>query len=180
MAKKGYIVESRIAATNVDSYNRTAVCANSDVDGGVLLELGDMTGDVFAGTIVTATGKTGLWMAYNPSEHFTDVNGKIFAGLSADPRDYTNLKGRPIDVFKPQVGDLVVFTEGNIATASVAGLTKGDYLEPGANGQFVKKAGSPTASTTSFKVQKVGTMPFPQAGIGQEAAKTWLCECVQN
>ncbi len=178
MAKHGYIIETRLASKNVDAYNRTAQCAE-DVDGGALLELTEMKGDVFTATKVKEGNKKGLWMAYNPSEHFTDVNGKMFAGLSADPRDYTNVKNRPMDVFKLQVGDLVGFTEGNVKSADVASLTVGKFLEADASGQLAKKD-SATANTTSFKVVQAKTIPMPQAKIGHEAVKVWICECVQN
>lgn len=179
MAKHGYIIETRIASKNVDAYNRTAQCTE-DVDGGALLELGEMKGDVFTATLVKATGKMGLWMAYNPSEHYTVVGDKVFAGLSADPRDYTNVKDRPIDIFKPQAGvDLVGFTTGNIKDEDISNLTVGKYLEMDATGKWTKKD-SPTDSTTSFKVVQIKTIPMPQAKIGNEAVKVWICECAQN
>lgn len=113
---------------------------------------------------------------YNPSEHFTKVGDKIFAGLSADPRDYTNLIGRNGDAFKPQVGDIIGLTDGNIKADET--VAEGKYLEQGADGYVVKT--SPTASTTSLKVIKIETLPFPQAGIGMEFAKLYLCEVVYN
>ena len=179
MAKKGYIIETRIAAKNVDSYNRTAQC-DENLDGGALVELGEMNGDVFTATQVKATGKTGLWMVYNPSEHYTDVDGKLFAGLSADPRDYTNIKKRPCDVFKPQVGDLIGFTAGNIKEGDVGSLAVGSYLEPEAGGQYAKKDSAPTASTTSFLIKQIKTIPMPQSKIGMEEVKVYIAECVQN
>ncbi len=179
MAKKGYIIETRIAAKNVDAYNRTALC-EADLDGGALVELGEMKGDAFTATQVKATGKVGLWMAYNPSEHYTVVDDKYFAGLSADPRDYTNIKNRPLDIFKLQVGDLVGFTAGNIKSSDLGSVVVGDYLEPEAGGQLARKQTSPTEATTSFKVVQVKTIPMPQAKIGMEQVKVFIAECAQN
>lgn len=178
MAKKGYIIESQIAAKDVDAFNRNAI-ASDDVDGGALVALGGLaTGDnnLFEATLATDGTGGGLYMAYNPSEHFTKVGDNIFAGLTVDPRDYTNLANRPFDVFKPQIGDVIAFTDGNIKTGET--VTKGSYLEIGASGLEVQV--SPTANTTSFKVIEVGVQPFPQAGIGHENAPKYVCEVVFN
>lgn len=175
---KGYIIEGRIMAKDVESLNRTALCT-ADVDGGTLVSLDAFADGAFTAT-VTTSGQ-GLYMAYNPSEHLIDVNGdgsKLVAGgnISADPRDYTNIADRPIDVFKPQVGDIVKFTDGNLATGETPVV--GNFLEQEAGG-YVANA-TATASTTSFKVLEKTVLPFPQAGIGMELANLYVCECVAN
>lgn len=175
MAKKGYMIEKRIFAKDVEALNRSAKSA-TNIDGGTLVSLGAYADGVFTAT--KATEGIGLWMAYNPSEHFTEVEGNIFAGLTKDPRDYTNLHDRTFDVFKPQVGDLVTITDGNLKAGEASKVVEGKFLEQGANGYEVKT--SATASTTSLKVIAVETLPFPQAGIGMEFAKAYLCEVAQN
>lgn len=177
MAKKGFIYETQIAAKDVDALNRFAV-ASVDVDGGTLVSLGTKTDDVFAATVATDGTDGGLWMAYNPSEHFTEIGDNIYAGesLNVDPREYTNLAGRTFDVFKPQVGDLIGFTAPNIKEGETVAVDS--YLEIGADGFEVKA--SATASTTSFKVVGIEDVPFPNAGIGYEVAKKYVTECVFN
>jgi hypothetical protein len=176
MAKKGYMIESKISAKDIDALNRSAK-ASVDVDGGTLVELGAYADGVFTATKASGA-KTGLWMAYNPSEHLVEVNGKLIAGesISPDPRDYTNIKDRVFDVFKPQVGDIVSLTDGNLADSQTVSV--GKFLEQGASGYEVKA--SATASTTSLKVIAVENLPFPQAGIGMEFAKKYICEVAQN
>lgn len=169
----GYIVEARISAKDVEALNRTATCTE-DVAGGTLVALSTLKDGVFTAT--KATSGQGLWMAYNPTEHLTVVGDKVFAGLSKDPRDYVNVKNRPFDVFKPQVGDIVTLTVGNIKPSETVQV--GSYLEQGADGFEVKE--SATASTTSLLVKEVGVMQFPQAGIGMENATTYVCEVAQN
>lgn len=172
----GYIIEKRIMAKDVESLNRSAVSA-TDVDGGNLVALTTLSNGLFTATI--STSGTGLYMAYNPSEHLIKVGTKLIAGgqISVDPRDYTNLATRAIDVFKPQVGDIVGFTAGNIKTGET-GLTVGKFLEQEAGGLVVKS--SATASTTSFKIIALDTLQFPQAGIGMENATVYTCEVVAN
>lgn len=171
----GYMIEKRISAKDVEALNRSAKSA-TDIDGGALVALSTYADGVFTAT--KATSGAGLWMAYNPSEHFTKVNGKIYAGLSKDPRDYTNLADRTFDVFKLQVGDLVGITDGNLKTGEASKVQEGKFLEQGASGYEVKT--SATASTTSLKVIAVETLPFPQAGIGMEFANLYVCEVAQN
>jgi hypothetical protein len=169
----GFMIEKRISAKDVEALNRTAV-ADADIDGGALVSLGAFADGRFTAT--KATAGTGLWMAYNPSEHFTKVGDKFFAGFSKDPRDYTNLATRSFDVFKPQVGDIVGLTDGNLAASQTVAVDK--YLEQGANGYTVKDAA--TTATTSLKVIAIENLPFPQAGIGMENAKLYVCEVAQN
>ena len=180
MAKKGFIYETQIAAKDVDALNRFAV-AESDVDGGTLVSLGAKTDDVFAATVATSGEGGGLWMAYNPSEHFTKIGDNIYAGenLNVDPREYTNLAGRTMDVFKPQVGDLIGFTAPNIDATTLADIDIDTYLEPMAGG-VLKVNALQTSSFTSFKVVGIEDVPFPKAGIGYEVAKKYVAECVFN
>lgn len=170
---KGYMIESRIQAKDIEALNGTGVCS-ADVDGGTLLTLGTETKGVT--TVTKSTSGKGLAMAYNPSEHFTKIDGEIYAGLSVDPRAYTNLANRPLDYFIPQVGDKVVLTVGNIADNQT--ITVGTFLEQESTG-YVAKA-SATTDTTSFKVLEIQSIPFPQKGIGFDFATGYLVQCVAN
>ena len=179
----GVIVESRIQATNIDALNRTAKAA-VDVAGGGLVALtasGAQGNEVWTAAAPT-TGKLGdLWIAYNPSEHLTKVGGKFFAGLSEDPRDYANIAGRPFDCFKPVVGDEIDITV-DCVDSTASDVVAGDILES-KNGQttFTRVAASTgaTSGSTAFKVEYVGTAPFPAGSIGMEQVKMFRCVCVQ-
>ena len=179
----GVIVESRIQATNIDALNRTAKAA-VDVAGGGLVALtasGAQGNEVWTAAAPASGSLGGLWIAYNPSEHLTKVGGKFFAGLSEDPRDYVNIAGRPFDCFKPAVGDEIDITI-DCVDASGSSVVAGDFLESKA-GQttFTRVAASTgaTAGSTAFKVEYVGTAPFPAGSIGMEQVKMFRCVCVQ-
>ena len=179
----GVIVESRIQATNIDALNRTAKAA-VDVAGGGLVALtasGAQGNEVWTAAAPASGSLGGLWIAYNPSEHLTKVGGKFFAGLSEDPRDYVNIAGRPFDCFKPAVGDEIDITI-DCVDASGSSVVAGDFLES-KDGQttFTRKAASAgaTAGSTAFKVEYVGTAPFPAGSIGMEQVKMFRCVCVQ-
>lgn len=179
----GVIVESRIQATNIDALNRTAKAA-VDVAGGGLVALtasGAQGNEVWTAAAPTTGSLGGLWIAYNPSEHLTKVGGKFFAGLSEDPRDYANIAGRPFDCFKPVVGDEIDITV-DCVDSTASSVVAGDILES-KDGQttFTRVAASSgaTSGSTAFKVEYVGTAPFPAGSIGMEQVKMFRCVCVQ-
>ena len=136
-----------------------------------------MVKDVYTATLGTTGANLGFWMAYNPTERLTKVGDNSYASLSLDPRDYTNLAGRTFDIFKPQVEDLIVITVPNIKANDV--VAKDKFLEPYTGGLVTVKD-TQTASSTSFKVLQVLSIPFPQAGIGMEFAVAYKVKCVAN
>lgn len=167
------LIEKRISAKDNEALNRSAV-ATADVEGGTLVKLGSYADGVFSATVADGTDGVGLWMAYNPSEHFTKVGDKIYAGLSADPRDYVNLANRTFDVFKPMVGDIVGIV-GDISTA-----TAGSYLIADDENGFAVEGTTHTAGNTALKVLAVEKLAFPRAGIGDEFANVYVAEVVEN
>ena len=178
----GVLIESMIQAKNIDALNRS-VKAEIDVDGGNLIALTAPTeqgNDVWTAS-APATGKLGnLWIAYNPCVKYTVVNGKKFAGLSADNRDYTNIKGEVFDAFKPVVGDEIIVTIDDVDATGTSAVA-GDILES-KNGQtkFTRVAGgTATTGSTAFQIEWVGTVDFPKAGIGIDKVKAFKAVCVQ-
>lgn len=170
---KGYMIESKIQAKDIEALNGTGTCS-TDLDGGTLVSLGAYSKGVV--TLTKSASGQGLAMVYNPSEHLTKVGNEVYAGLTVDPREYTNISGRPVDYFIPKVGDKVILSDGNLAANQT--VTVGKYLEQESGGFTVKA--SATTATTSFKVLEVQSIPFPQKGIGNEYANGYLVECVAN
>ena len=169
----GVLIESMIQAKNIDALNRS-VKAQIDVAGGGLLAL----------TAPTTQGDD-VWTAaaYNPEVKYISVNGKKFAGLSADARDYTNLAGEVFDAFKPQIGDEIVITAECVDSTDVDSVVAGDFLEA-VNGEttFARVAAGTgaTAGSTAFKVEWVGSVDFPKANIGIDKVKAFKAVCVQE
>ena len=181
----GVLIESMIQAKNIDALNRS-VKANFDVAGGGLLALTAPTtqGDDVWTAAAPATGNLGgLWIAYNPEVKYISVNGKKFAGLSADARDYTNLAGEVFDAFKPQIGDEIVITADCVDSDDVDSVVAGDFLEAvNASTLFARVAAGTgaTAGSTAFKVEWVGSIDFPKANIGIDKVKAFKAVCVQE
>ena len=184
MAKHGVLIESMIQAKNIDALNRSVV-STIDVDGGNLIALTAPTvkGEDRWTASVPATGTLGgLWIAYNPSVKYTEVNGKMYAGLSADPRDYTNIKNHTFDAFKPKVDDEIIVTIDDV-DATGTNVVAGDILESkDGQAKFTRIAGGTGATSghTAFKVEWVDTVDCPQAGIGVEKVKAIKAVCVQE
>ena len=154
----------------------TGVSALADIDGGTLVDIG--TVDSYGRYAVTkTTSGDSKYIALNPTEHFVKIDGTdvLVAQPTVDPRAYTNLAGRSIDLRLLRTGMKVGFTAGNIKAGET--VTAGKYLEQGANGYEVKN--SATASTTSFYVESIEKIAFPQAGIGNEIADVYVCRVAQ-
>ena len=181
----GVLIESMIQAKNIDALNRSVKSA-VDIDGGNLIALTAPTtqGDDVWTAAKPATGSLkDLWIAYNPEVKYTYVNGKVYAGLSADARDYTNVAGEVFDAFKPKLGDEIVVLASNVDASDVDDVVAGDFLEAAnAKAVFVRAAActGATANVTAFKVEWVGSIDFPKAGIGLDKVKAFKAVCVQE
>jgi len=181
----GILIESEIQAKDIDALNKSAISA-IDVAGGGLVVLTAPTTqgeDRWTATAPATGSLDGLYMAYNPSVKYTKVGDNYFAGLSADPRDYTNLATKSFTVFKPKVGDEIVVTVDTVEAASQAAVVAGDFLES-KDGQTtftrIAEASGATAGSTSFQVEWVGSIAFPQGGIGMSYVKAFKAVCVQE
>lgn len=180
----GVLIESMIQAKNIDALNRS-VTSEVDVAGGGLIALTAPTtqgDDVWTAAAPSAGNLGGLWMAYNPEVKYTKVNGKVYAGLSADLRDYTNLAGEVYDAFKPKVGDEIVVTVDAVDATSSSAVA-GDILESKADQTTLTRVAAGTGATegsTAFKIEWVGSIDFPKAGVGIEKVKAFKAVCVQE
>lgn len=179
----GVLIESMIQAKNIDALNRS-VKAEINVAGGGLVALTAPTtqGDDVWTAAAPSSELGGLWMAYNPEVKYILVNGKKFAGLSADARDYTNIAGEVFDAFKPKVGDEIVVTIDAV-DATGASAVAGDILESKASQTTLTRVAAATGATagsTAFVIEWVGTIDFPKANVGIEKVKAFKAVCVQE
>ena len=182
----GVLIESSIQAKDIDALNRSAVGTIAVAGAGLVAVTAPTTQGEDRWTITApATGALGsLWMAYNPSaKYITTADGLQLAGVSADPRAYTNPANKSLTIFKPKVGDEIVVTVDAVESASQAAVVAGDFLESkNAQTTFTRIASATgaTAGSTSFRVEYVGTLAFPKAGVGIDYVKTFKAVCVQE
>jgi len=135
-------VLDKVQATDVGSYNRVARSATA-LDNGWVMQLASRSAttgetEVWVGTIPTSgAGLTHLWMAYS-AEVVSIISGSnVFKGIDVDPQNFYHVIGDMIDIFKPQIGDLITLTAdaltGSINAYAVA--TNNDWkLVWGASG----------------------------------------------
>ncbi len=185
----GLIIESKIAADNVKTLNKSVVSTTADFDGGNLMALAAPTTvgeDRWTATVPANGAVTGLYVAYNPTNRFIDVDGRLIAGLLADERAYTNIQGRTFDAFKPKVGDEISFSIDTLDSASQAlidSIESGDILEAKAGQKTltrVAKATGATENTTAFEIEFIHYEEFAKAGIGVDKVPFFRCVCVQE
>ena len=84
-------------------------------------------------------------------------------------------------MFKPQVGDEIDITVDCVDSSSSSAVA-GDILESKAGQttfQRIAASAGATAGSTAFKIEYVGTAPFPAGSIGMEQVKMFRCVCIQ-
>ncbi len=132
----GICIPNKIAAKNIDSFNRSAVSSTTNIDNGwvVYLDAKSTTSGESEAWAVTlpATGYlNNLWMVYSPEVVLTSSGSYIFKGIDPDPRNFTNLATYMFDVFKPQVDDIITLTSdclaGTVSTYINATDSTGGY-----------------------------------------------------
>lgn len=110
------LIPNKIAAMNIDAFNRSIVCA-SDLENGNVVVLASKSAtagesEVWTATIpATATLNDGLWMVYSPEVVVTNAQYK---GLDPDPRNFLCTSGEIWDAFRLQVGDIVTLTDDSL------------------------------------------------------------------
>ncbi len=180
------LVQTHVAAMDIDALNRSAVAA-VDVQNGTALVCNGQSSTagqkyVFDVAAPTEVAK-GLWMAYSPEVVKTIDGSLVFVGLDTDPRRFTIKAGDVFDIFKPVAGaDLIQVTkdffEDGYDPASVAGAT---YVEIQAGGKF-RAVASATEDFAGlqFKIFAKEDIIIANGSIGGEGVDAWILECTNN
>jgi hypothetical protein len=137
MTTHAVAVLNKVQATDVDSYNRVARSATA-LDNGWVMQLATRSStagetEVWVGTAPSVSaGLTQLWMAYSPEVVSIVSGSNTFKGIDADPQNFYHIIGDMIDVFKPQIGDIITltaeaFTTGTGAASAYAVATSADF-----------------------------------------------------
>lgn len=108
-------VLNKVQATDVDSFNRVARSATA-IDNGWVMQLASRSStsgesEVWVGTAPSVLGGLQhLWMAYSPEVVSVVSGSNVFKGIDSDPQNFYHVIGDMIDVFKPQIGDIITLT----------------------------------------------------------------------
>jgi hypothetical protein len=161
----GVAVLNKVAATDIDAYNRTAVSATA-LDNGWLVELLTKSATSGEGEVWVATQSSGtltnIWMVYSPEIVSVVSGSNKFKGIDNDPRNFYHVIGDMIDVFRPVVGDIITLTADALSSATpntYAIITSGSWK--------AVWGGSP-ASGLTLKYLETNYISLPQAGAISE------------
>lgn len=177
------LVLSRVAADNVDAYNRSAIATVDVMNGEVVtLETGlsATAGKDFvwnATPIADADAHAQYWMACAPEVNVLADGTLLYKGINVDPRSYINKANTEFDVFAVQIGDLVqvsapFFAEGQ-DPATIGDTAK--YVEYTASTGW-KAVATATADYKGLRFSIAKSMPF---AVGSESVPAWILERVQ-
>ena len=165
------VIKRAVAGFNVDSYNRTVV-AEADIDNGGVFALARTNAQDLRWTAgyAASASATGLWMATSPEVMYVNKE----AGLSVDPRDFTNKAGRSIDATLLVKGDVIEMTGEGIANID----TK-DYLVAATDSYTLVAA---DAAVAGFTLKKIGTstLKIGDGAIAPAPVATYVYEVVNN
>lgn len=165
------VIKRSVAATNIDSYNRSAV-ATTDVPNGSVFSLKtkDSTNELLYTAVAPKANEKGLWMATSPEVIYVD---KAHGG-SVDPRDFVNIAGRPIDATYLVPTDIIEMTgEG------ITGISTAVYLVADTSMTLKAAATAPTAGLALRKVG-TGTLKVGDGAIAPAVVPTYVFEVEAN
>jgi hypothetical protein len=171
----GVIIPVAIAATNVDSYNRSAISASIVENGSpvALLTKSTTTGqaEVWDATTPATANLMSNWIAYDPELVYTSS----YRGLDPDVRNFRIPIGNTFSVFKPQVGDLLLMSEdcfsGAKSTATYAASADGQA-------QFVWTATSQSASCVALHYIATQYISIGTGAIDTQRVTAYLMEVI--
>lgn len=177
------LVLSRVAADNVDAYNRSAICSEDVMNGTVVtLETGfsETAGKEFVWTATLLGNEdkhTQYWMACAPEVNVLPDGTLLYKGIGVDPRNYTNVKNTDFDVISIQIGDCVQLTTPFFAN-------KQDPATVGATAKYVEYTTgvgwkAHTEITKAYAGLRFAIRKSMPIAIGADSEPAWILERVQ-
>jgi hypothetical protein len=109
----GVLIQNKVAALNIDAFNRAVISASAIDNGNVfnLLSKSSTAGsEVWLATQPATGSLVNLWMAYEPEVVQTVSGNSTYKGIDPDPRNFYNIAGDVFSAFKLQVGDIITVT----------------------------------------------------------------------
>lgn len=179
MATHNVLIQRKVAAKNIDSLNRSAVHATEAFDNGNLVSLSGISsttgeGEVFSAAVPATATLGALWMVYTPEVVLTVSGTKKFKGINVDPQDFEVPALAVMDVFKPQIGDIITMTGDGIATGSGVGAA---YAIATDGVKTLTWAGA-AISGMSFKYLGIDYISLGSGAINTQRVTAYKFECV--
>lgn len=172
------LISTKMAAKNVDSYNRSAISA-SDVDNGGLVYLdgiytqADGYDEVFFAKQPTTGSLTNLWMAISPEAVLTD--GK-YKNIDPDVRNFTNSASQVFDVKYLRPGD-----QFEVTADGLTGTAESAYAVAQTDSNKWLWSAAPSGSLTSAKYLSTNYISIGSgSAIGTQRVSSYLFEVLYN
>lgn len=175
MAYHGVLIPEAIAATNVDSFNRSVIEA-ADIDNGFVLVMGSKSttsgeAEVFDVSQPVTGSLTNLWMAYSGDEIV--VTDARYKGLDPDPRNFFNASGKVFSAYKPQVGDIILLT-----AEALAGTKSTNGFVVASNAAYQLTWAASAISGLSYKLLGTKYISLATGAIDSQRVTAYEFECV--
>jgi hypothetical protein len=118
------LIQEKTMATDVSALNAVVVCGSALENGNVVrfttLSGSSGYGEVFHSAQPTTGSLAGVWMVATPEVVTVALGDVKYRGINPDPRNFYNLAGDLVDVFKPQPGDIILLSEDAFSGAKSA------------------------------------------------------------
>jgi hypothetical protein len=165
----------KIMASDIDSFNRSAVSASTDVDNGLVFQLLTQStaatgkGEVWLATVPTTanSGLKNLWMSWSPEVVEVVSGSNVFKGIDNDPQHFTNIEGEVFDAFMPQIGDIITLTSDALGGTKASAL----YVQVDATNNVYKLTWNTTGTLAGLSLKYIETTSIskPTAGAISES-----------
>lgn len=166
------VIKRRVAATNVDSYNRSAIATTKLPNGSVFsLKEKDATNELCYVAKAPVANEKNLWMATSPEVIYVDKTH----GGSADPRDFENIAGRPIDATLLVPTDII-----EMSGEGITGIDTAKYLVADTGMVLKAAATAPTAGGLALRKIGTGTLKIGDGAIAPAVIPTYVFEVESN
>lgn len=181
----GVLIKNRVAAQNVDSYNRSAVASSAlDINNGWIMRLDSQSASAgylevwnVGAPVSTGSKLKGVWMACSPEVVVTAAGTKQYKGIDPDPRDFTNIGGKVFDAFKPVVGDIITITADGVSGSPSTGL----YVNPQSSGSYTLAFGaSATADALNLYMIQETYVSIGSGAIDTQRVLAYKFEVLAN
>jgi hypothetical protein len=178
----GILIPEAIAATNVDSLNRSVIYASGTLDNGMVVSLSSGKsatsgeGEVWTATVPATGTLADLWMVYSGDE--VVLTDSRYKGLDPDPRNFFTAAGKVVSAFKPQVGDIILATaDCFLGTMGANTFVNATDTSGGLNLYW---GATKTASVLSFKLTRAAAIyiSIGTGAIDTQRIAAYEFECV--
>lgn len=177
------MVPSSLAATNVDSLNRSFV-HTADVENGTPMicatrSVDEQEFEVF--TVGTPAAGDTVWVAFEAEVVNTVTpNGNVYRNIDPDARNFINPAGVVFSGFMPQVADIMKFDATNTSIVP-ARVGTNEYLNVDVGNMAYVWSATPAIDTLSMKLVEESYISIGNGALGDlQRVNAYIFEVVNN